>query len=49
VGQRTLLSESAFVLEPDDDPLVRVVPPDFLDFLGEVFLKASWAAKSVWR
>ena len=41
MGQRTLLAESAFVLEPDLDPSVRVRLLDFLQLFSEVFLKAA--------
>jgi len=46
--QGPLLSEAALVIEPDFQTPLRVVLPDFGQGFGEVFLKAFWAAKSVW-
>ncbi len=46
-GQRTLLANSCFVLEPDFDRLAGRAPAErFLGCGCEVFLKLSWAAGS---
>lgn len=42
-GQRALLSEARFVLEPDLDTLLRMSLADGLDLRHDVFLKASCA------
>jgi hypothetical protein len=48
-GQRPLLADARLVLEPDLDGLVfGVVGQPCRDRCGEVFLKASCAASSVW-
>ena len=48
-GQRALLADACLVLEPDFDRLVfGVVGEPCRDRCGEVFLKASCAASSVW-
>jgi len=48
-GQRALLADACLVLEPDFDGLVfGVVGEPCRDRCGEVFLKASCAASSVW-
>ena len=51
-GQRTLLTDAGFVLEPDFDRLVfGVLGKLCRDGRGEVFLNASWASSSAcgWR
>jgi hypothetical protein len=51
-GQRTLLTDSSLVLEPDFDRLVLgVVGKLCRDRRGEVFLNACWVSSSVcgWR
>jgi hypothetical protein len=51
-GQRTLLTDARFVLEPDFDRLVfGVLRKLRRDGRGEVFLNASWASSSAcgWR
>ena len=45
-GQRALLPDPCFVLEPDFDRLVSAFAERFLGDGCEVFLKASWAAGS---
>ena len=46
-GQRTLLSDTRFVLKPDFDRLAaRRFGDDGGNLIGEVFLKASWTAGS---
>lgn len=45
-GQRALLTEARFVLEPDLHPLQRMSRADALDPSCDVFLKASWACGS---
>lgn len=46
-GQRTFLSDTSFVLEPEFDRFAfGVFGEDFFDFCGEVFLKSSWATAS---
>ena len=48
-GQRALLADPRFVLEPDFDRLVFGAVGELRrDRRGEVFLNASWAASSVW-
>src|SRR5438105_12214055 len=48
-GQRTLLTDAGFVLEPDFDRLVfGVLGKLRRDRCGKVFLNASWASWSVW-
>lgn len=48
-GQRALLADACLVLEPDFDGLVfGVVGEPCRDRCGEVFLKASCTASSVW-
>ena len=48
-GQRPLLANARLILEPDFDGLVfGVVGEPCRDRCGEVFLKASCAASSVW-
>lgn len=48
-GQRALLTESRFVLEPDFDALVGVGLADRLDLIHNFFLKASCAEGSALR
>ena len=51
-GQRALLADARLVLEPDLERLAARRLGDGLGYrLGEVFLKASWAASSAfgWR
>jgi hypothetical protein len=45
-GQRALLADAGFVLEPDLDTFLGMRLPDGLDLLDDVFLKASWACGS---
>ena len=51
-GQRALLTDTGMgplrpILEPDlDRRRIGLRAPDFLDYPGEVFLNASWAAGS---
>src|SRR3982074_2276534 len=48
-GQRTLLTDAGFVLEPDFDRLVfGVLGKLRRDRCGKVFLNASCASSSVW-
>jgi hypothetical protein len=47
-GQRAFLTDTGLILEPDlDRRRIGLRAPDFLDYPGEVFLNASWAAGSV--
>lgn len=46
-GQRSLLPEARFILEPDFDSLVGMGRTDGLHLLDNVFLKALWAPGSL--
>ena len=46
-GQRSLLSEARFILEPDFDSLVRMGRTDGLHLLDDAFLKARWVSGSL--
>jgi hypothetical protein len=47
-GQRALLADSRFILEPDLDWFAASgLGEDGVDLLGEVFLNASWACGSL--
>jgi hypothetical protein len=46
-GQRAFLTDAGLILEPDlNRRRIGLRAPDFLDYPGEVFLNASWAAGS---
>ena len=46
-GQRSLLPEARFILEPDFDSLFGMGRTDGLHLLDDVFLKALWASGSL--
>lgn len=48
-GQRSLLTEARFILEPDFDSLVGMGRSDGLHLLDDFFLKALWASGSLFR